>query len=133
MRKLKTGATRDSDNGKYEYLGFINPLCDYSFAKYMHKFRTMADGTKRESRNWQKGFGLEIPAQSLVRHLEDFKLLHEGFFVYEYRKDKIVERRVYKKKFAIPPPDHKEITFEDSLNAIRFNAEAYKLELLLRE
>lgn len=78
-RKFETGATRSSMEGKYEYAGFISPLVLKRFAQYMHKHRTQADGSIRESRNWQKGIPLASYEDSIIRHIIDLWLYQEGF------------------------------------------------------
>lgn len=130
IRKLESGAVRDTDDGKFEYFGFMHPLNDYSFAKYMHEHRKMADGSLRDSDNWWAGFGLKVCIQSLARHMEDLKMIHAGFFVYEKREGNKAERLVYKNKLKVIPKNVKEITIEECCNAIRFNADAYKLETI---
>lgn len=130
VRKLKSGAIRDTDNGKFEYLGFMHPLNDYSFAKYMHNHRSMPDGTMRDSNNWWGGFGLDICMHSLVRHVEDLKLIYSGFYVYEKREGDKAERIVLTERYKKLPKNHIEITVEECCNAIRFNSEAFKLETI---
>lgn len=135
IRKFESGASRDTNNGKFEYLGFMHPLCDYSFAKYMHEHRKMSDGSLRDSNNWWGGFGKEATIQSLVRHVEDLKALHCGYDVYELRyKDGSVKKEIIKNGTdpIIPNDVDKIITIteEDCCNAIRFGAQAYLLELL---
>lgn len=130
IRKFKSGATRDTSNGKFDYLGFMHPLCDFSFANYMHKHRLQTDGSLRDANNWWGGFGKDIVIQSLVRHIEDLKLLHSGFFVYEVREGNNARRVVVKNKLKNLPKNFIEIQLEDCCNAIRFNSEAYKLELI---
>jgi hypothetical protein len=132
-RICEGGSIRDTANGKLEYFGFMHPLCDYSFAKYMNEHRVMADGSLRESDNWWAGFGKKVLIQSLTRHVEDLKLLHSGYHVYERREGASAERLVYKDKLDKLPDNVKEITIEECLNAIRFNADSYKLEHLREE
>lgn len=132
-RICEGGSVRDTSEGKLEYYGFMNPLCDYSFAKYMNKHRVMADGSLRDSDNWWKGFGKKVLIQSLTRHVEDLKLLHAGYYVYERREGNTAERLVYKDKLEPIPKNTIEITIEECLNAIRFNADSYKLEHLREE
>lgn len=69
MRKFKTGATRDSDNNKLDYEGFISMLVLEGYAKYMHKHRKQPDGKLRDSDNWQKGIPIEAYRKSLIRHI----------------------------------------------------------------
>lgn len=133
VRINSSGAMRDTDNGKFDYYGFMHPLNDYSFAKYMHKHRLMSDGTKRDANGWWGGFGLEVCIQSLARHMEDLKLLYAGYYVYEYRNKNTAERIVKKEKFKKIPKNYFEITIEDCCNSIRFNVEAFKLEILKKQ
>jgi hypothetical protein len=68
MRTFDTGATRDSDQGKLDYEGFLSPLVLRRYAEYMHKHRKQADGSLRDSDNWQTGMPREAYRKSLVRH-----------------------------------------------------------------
>lgn len=84
MRQFETGATRDSDEAKYDYEGFLSPLVLERFAEYMHKNRVQADGKLRASDNWQKGMPPEQYMKSQLRHTIDQWLEHRGF---EARED----------------------------------------------
>ena len=130
IRKFKSGAIRDTSSGKLEYFGFMHPLCDFSYANYMNHHRLMADGSLRDSNNWWSGFPKITILQSLCRHIEDLKLINAGYFVYEYRTDKIAERKVFSTKLKSVPKNYKEITEEECCNAIRFNSQAYLLSVL---
>ena len=82
MRKFKTGATRDTEDGKIDYEGFLSPLVIDRFAQYMQKHRFQADGQVRDSDNWQKHFGdkhYDVCMKSLWRHFMDLWLEHRGF------------------------------------------------------
>src|SRR5215472_16358104 len=79
MREFETGAIRDSDDGKFDYEGFLSPLALEAFASYMHKHRTMADGSLRSSDNWQKGFPLHELMKSLLRHTMTVWRLHRNW------------------------------------------------------
>lgn len=71
-RVFETGATRDSDDGKLDYEGFIAPSVWRGFAEYMHKcrLRNIPPGQKvRSSDNWQKGIPQEQYIKSLIRHV----------------------------------------------------------------
>lgn len=68
MRTFQTGATRDNDNHKLDYEGFLSPLAIEEFAKYMHKNRLQADGKLRDSDNWQKGIPIDAYMKSMWRH-----------------------------------------------------------------
>ena len=79
IRKFDTGASRDSDEGKYDYEAFLSPLVIESYAKYMHKNRKMADGSLREGDNWQAGFGdkhYDVCMKSGFRHFIDLWMEH---------------------------------------------------------
>lgn len=72
MRNFTTGATRDTDTGKYDYEGFISPVVMEAFAAYMHFNRLQADGNLRGSDNWQNGIPLDVYMKSGWRHFFDW-------------------------------------------------------------
>lgn len=74
MRTFATGATRDLENEKLDYEGFISPFAMMTFAKYMHDHRLQADGTLRTSDNWQNGMSRAAFMRSLTRHFFDLWL-----------------------------------------------------------
>jgi len=76
MREFETGATRDTDEGKLDYEGFLSPLVLYRYAEYMHKHRIQADGKLRDSDNWQKGIPIDAYMKSMWRHFFDVWALH---------------------------------------------------------
>ena len=111
VRTFDTGATRDSEQGKYDYEGFLSPLVLHAFAAYMHEHRKMPDGSMRDADNWQQGFGRPVIMKSLVRHLMDLWLLHDGF--------------------AVPRPETGEVpTWDDALGGLMFNVMAYWFDVL---
>lgn len=117
VRKFQTGATRDTDEGKYDYEGFLSPLVIQRFGKYMHKHRIQSDGSLRDSDNWQKHFGenhFAVCMKSLWRHFLDLWCLHRGL-------------KRYDKK------DGHEITKLEALMAIFFNVMAYADKILKDE
>lgn len=81
MRNFETGATRNSDENKLDYEGFLNPLVLHRFAKYMHSHRKQADGKLRDSDNWQKGIPQTAYNKSLIRHTMDYWRLQRGGIV----------------------------------------------------
>lgn len=107
-RIFETGATRDSDDGKYDYEGFLSPLVIEAFGRYMHKHRKMKDGSLRDSDNWTKGIPRRQYVKSLWRHLMDVWLLSRGF------SDQAVSKDI-----------------EESLCAIIFNAQGLLHEVLI--
>jgi hypothetical protein len=78
MRKFDTGATRDDEDTKPDYEGFLSPLVLQGFGRYMHKHRTQGDGDLRGSDNWQKGMPLDCYIKSAWRHFLDWWLEHRG-------------------------------------------------------
>jgi hypothetical protein len=86
MRKFDSGATRDSDDGKLDYEGFICPLALERYAKYMHGHRVQADGGIRGSDNWQQGMPEGVYVKSMFRHFIDVWKNHRGIPVVD-KKD----------------------------------------------
>lgn len=79
IRTFETGATRNVDSSKLDYEGFLSPLALRRFAEYMHKNRVQANGTIRDSDNWQKGIPLASYMKSMWRHFMDVWMGHRGF------------------------------------------------------
>lgn len=73
-RVFKTGATRDVDDSKLDYEGFLSPFVLERYAQYMHKcrLRNVPPGeSMRASDNWQKGIPIPAYMKSLIRHVID--------------------------------------------------------------
>lgn len=104
MRKFETGATRDTAEGKPDYMGYMSPLVVRRFGEYMLKHQTQADGALRSSDNWKKGIPLDAYMSSAGRHFVDWWLEHEG---HESREG-----------------------LEEALCALLFNVQGYLHELL---
>jgi len=79
MRTFSTGATRDTTEGKHEPWGFTSALAEKRFCEYMHKHRKQSDGTMRDSDNWKQGIPVDVYKHSLSRHIQDLRLILEGF------------------------------------------------------
>lgn len=82
IRTFDTGATRDTNEDKLDFEGFLSPIVLKKFAIYMNKHRKQSDGTLRESDNWQKLFGKDhytVCMKSLLDHIMDLWLEHRGF------------------------------------------------------
>ena len=88
IRTFETGATRDTDDGKLDYEGFLSPLVMECYARYMHAHRRQADGNLRASDNWQRGIPLDAYAKSGWRHWMDVWFHHRG--VRHLAKDTLV-------------------------------------------
>lgn len=104
IRKFDTGATRDTDNDKLDYEGFLSPLVLKRFAEYMNKHRKQSDGKLRDSDNWQRGIPKEAYIKSGWRYFMDWWLENRGF---ESREG-----------------------IEDALCALMFNVMGYLYEIL---
>ena len=71
MREFESGATRDTDQGKNDYRGFVSPQALKRFGDYMTEHRVQADGKLRDSDNWKKGIPQKEYLSSLLRHVVD--------------------------------------------------------------
>jgi len=78
IRTFETGATRNLDHNKIDYEGFLSPYALHAFGEYMHGKRVQADGTLRDSDNWQKGITIDSYMKSMWRHLMDVWMIHRG-------------------------------------------------------
>lgn len=115
-RTFPTGATRDMDNTKLDYEGFLSPFVLERFSQYMHecRLRNIPEGQLvRGSDNWQKGMPFDAYMKSMVRHLVDAWKDHRAMGPATY--------------------DEAEKKREDTLCAILFNVQGYLLELLMRK
>lgn len=106
-RTFETGATRDSEDGKLDYDGFLSPLVLQRYAEYMHTHRQQPDGALRDSDNWQKGIPRTAYMKSGWRHFVSWWSLHRGGTASE--------------------------SLEDALCALIFNASGYLHEHLKKQ
>jgi len=90
VRKFNTGATRDTDEGKNDYEGFLSPIVLKEFGNYMTKHRIQSDGSLRDSDNWQKGIPREAYIKSAFRHFHDLWMEHRGYKSREGMKDALM-------------------------------------------
>jgi len=107
IRTFETGATRDTEEGKLDYEGFLSPIVLEKFAEYMNRHRKQSDAQLRDSDNWQKGIPIVTYMKSLFRHFMDLWKEHRG----------------YRSRDGI----------EDALCGIIFNAMGYLFEILSDE
>ena len=79
-RQFPSGATRDTEEGKLDYSGFLSPAVLERFAQYMNKHRVRGDGSVREANDWKKGMPDDVYLKSLLRHTMDVwkAILEEG-------------------------------------------------------
>lgn len=113
MRHFPSGATRNDDDEKLDFEGYLSPEVLYEFGRYMHEHGHTPEG-QRESDNWQKGFGEDAIMKSLLRHVMDLWMLH--------RTGKPVLR-----------PDGEEVDWHDALGGAFFNVQALWFESLVDE
>lgn len=82
-RTFETGATRDTANGKHDLEGFLSPLVLEAYGTYMNFNRVLADGSLRDSDNWQKGIPRDTYMKSGWRHFMDWWRTHRGLPIKE--------------------------------------------------
>lgn len=82
LQKFSTGATRNPAKD-YDPEGFLSPLAIDAFCTYMTYHRQLADGSLRDSDNWQKGIPQASFVKSLWRHMLDVWRWHRNFSVKE--------------------------------------------------
>ena len=107
MREFASGATRDGDDTKPDYEGFLSPEVLKRFGVYMTEHRVQADGKLRASDNWQRGIPRDVYLKSQLRHTIDQWHLHRD---------------------GVPLGERKHL--EDACCAILFNVAGYLYELL---
>jgi len=113
IRTFSTGATRDTNQDKPDYEGFLSPIVLEDFANYMHGKRVQQDGALRDSDNWQKGIPINEYMKSLYRHFMHLWLLHRGYTAKDEKGN--------------------EVTLRDTLCGIEFNTMGYHFEVLKNE
>ena len=113
MREFSTGATRNLDDNKLDYEGFLSPLVLEEFAKYMHTHRLQADGKLRASDNWQKGIPQDAYIKSLWRHFMSVWKMHHGHCAVD--------------------ENGKPVTMKQELTAVMFNVMGYLHEEIKKE
>jgi len=78
IRTFSSGATRDTDEGKPDYEGFLSPLVIEAYGAYMNRHRIQSDGDLRASDNWQRGIPKSAYIKSAWRHFMDWWKEHRG-------------------------------------------------------
>jgi hypothetical protein len=111
-RVFESGASRDLDDNKLDYEGFLNPLVLQAFAEYMHGHRVMKDGSTRASDNWQNGMPVEVYMKSLTRHFMDLWLMQRTG------------------RDSLTRPDGEHVTKADTLGGLFFNLQGLWLETI---
>lgn len=111
VRTFNTGATRDADDEKIDFEGFLSPWAIRRYGEYMHSHKIQADGKIRDSDNWQKGIPIDQYMKSLLRHTLDAHAIHRGLATFDTKDDH-------------------EIDIEEALCAVIFNAMGFLHEHL---
>lgn len=109
VRSFSTGATRSSEQGRYDPEGFLSPIVIERFCEYMHKHRQLPDGSLRASDNWQRGMPRETYLKGMWRHFLHLWTRHRGFEVRDYKAAGNIE---------------------EDLCALMFNVQGYLFEVL---
>lgn len=118
MREFSTGATRDNDETKNDYEGFMSPHATKLFGDYMTKHRKQADGKLRDSDNWQKGIPRDAYMKSAWRHFLEVWTLHR-----EYVKDRELD--------PVGAPSNITEEMLEAWNALKFNVDGYLHEMAI--
>ena len=108
IRTFKTGATRNTEEGKLDFEAYFSPAVLERRAQYMKKHTIQSDGKSRSGDNWQHLFGDEhynVCMKSALRHLHHWWTAHR----------------------TNPKPGE---DIEEAICALMFNAEAYLFKLL---
>lgn len=94
MRQFESGATRDTDEGKIDYQGFLSVEVLERYGRYMLRHQKQADGKLRASDNWKKGIPRQAYMESMHRHFVEVWRMHqqsvEGGFVDRLQFDEAI-------------------------------------------
>jgi len=128
IRIFKTGATRDTDNNKLDFDGFLSPLTIQAYSEYLHKHRIQSNGELRDSDNWQKGISPKVYIKSAWRHFVALWALYRGYYVYEDEKKQT--HILYRKPNTMPEDWWGAINILDSACGVLFNVSGFIHEIL---
>lgn len=81
IREFDTGATRDTIEGKLDYVKALSPIVLRRYVQYLNEHRLQPDGKMRDFDNWKKGIPQETYHSSKGRHFFASWLLTEGYKV----------------------------------------------------
>jgi hypothetical protein len=79
VRKFSSGATRDTAQGKLDYVRALSPIALRRYVQYLDEHRLQPDGSYRDFDNWKKGIPNDVCLSSLGRHNVDVWLLMHGY------------------------------------------------------
>jgi hypothetical protein len=78
-RTFDTGATRDTTQGKLDYVRALSPIVLKRYVEYLDKHRLQPDGSYRDFDNWKRGIPQDVYHSSGGRHFLDTWLITEGY------------------------------------------------------
>lgn len=81
IRTFDTGATRDTVQGKLDYVKGLSPIVLRRYMQYLDKHRLQSNGNMRDFDNWKKGIPQETYHSSGGRHFMAAWLIEEGYAV----------------------------------------------------
>jgi hypothetical protein len=79
IRQFPSGSTRDTAQGKLDYVKALSPVVLRRYVQYLDKHRLQPGGNYRDFDNWKKGIPQEIYHSSNGRHFMDAWLLTDGY------------------------------------------------------
>lgn len=79
IRTFESGATRDTDQGKLDYVKALSPIVLRRYVQYLDKHRLQSNGSYRSFDNWKQGIPEEAYISGGGRHFIDTWLLTEGY------------------------------------------------------
>jgi hypothetical protein len=109
MRVFNSGATRDDNIGKLDYVRGLSAQVQQRYLEYLSAHRKQKDGSLRDFDNWKKGIDADAYRESLLRHAHDAERASMG----------------------LPVPD--DASLQDLLCSVLFNASGWLFELLVAE
>lgn len=79
MEQYGTGATRSDTSARNDPEGYLSAIAIERYCEYMTKHRVQADGSIRDSDNWQKGMPFGRALKGMWRHVMHLWIRHRGF------------------------------------------------------
>lgn len=85
ITEFETGATRDAEKDKLNYIRALCPLVMRCYVTYIGEHRRQSNGDLRDWDNWKRGIPKQRYLEGLDRHKRAVWLLHEGFPAFDNR------------------------------------------------
>lgn len=112
IRTFETGATRDTDQDKLNYVKALSPIVIDCYINYLGRHRKQPGGSMRDWDNWKSGIPKDVYLESQDRHHRAVWKLHQGFPAHD---------------------NYGPVTLKDSLCGVIFNAMGFLHEILKEE